>query len=52
MSVAADLATVNTGSTSTTFITAAPRGTYHVRLRTVNATGMSAPTPDITVTVS
>jgi large repetitive protein len=47
----ADLAVVNTGPTQTTFSTPAPRGTYHVRLRAVNACGTTAPTVDLTVTV-
>jgi hypothetical protein len=47
----ADLATLDTGSAATTFTTAAPPGTYHVRVRATNACGVSTPSADITVIV-
>ena len=48
----ANLATLNTGSNATTFAAAAPPGTYYVRLRSVNACGVSAPTADVIVTIN
>ena len=47
----ADLATVNTGSTATTFTANAPPGTFFLRVRAVNACGVSAATDDVAVLV-
>ncbi len=46
-----DLAALNTGSSATTFTTAAPPGRYYVRLRSRNACGTSAPSNETTVTI-
>ena len=49
----ADLRTVDLGSTSTTLSASdVPRGTYFVRVRARNGCGTSAPSNEITVTVS
>jgi predicted phage tail protein len=47
----ANLASIDTGGTATTFSAPAPPGTYHVRVRAANACGASAPTADVVVTV-
>jgi photosystem II stability/assembly factor-like uncharacterized protein len=46
-----NLASFNTGSTAITFTAAAPRGTYFVRVRAVNACGVSAATNEVVVVV-
>ena len=46
-----DLASVNTGSPTTTFAAHAPPGTYFVRVRAVTACGVSAPTSDAEIVV-
>ncbi|MGE3886898.1 MAG: hypothetical protein AB7H81_10730 [Vicinamibacterales bacterium] len=46
----ADLATATTADR--TFVTTSvPDGTYYVRVRSVNATGASAPTPDVVIVI-
>ena len=47
----ANLATVNLAGSATVFDVQAPRGTYHVRLRALNACGVSAPSAEVIVTV-
>jgi hypothetical protein len=48
----ANLATVNTGNTNTTIsFSGVPAGTYYVRLRGVNAQGMSIVSNERTITV-
>ena len=46
-----DVAALNTGSSATTFSTAAPPGLYYVRIRSQNACGISAPSNETTVTI-
>lgn len=48
---AANLAVLDRASTATSFSTPAPRGTYFVRVRALNACGVSVPTEDATVVV-
>jgi hypothetical protein len=47
----ADLATLDTAAAAPTFTTAAPPGTYYVRVRAVNACGVSPPSPEVIVVV-
>jgi len=46
-----DVADLNTGSSATTFSTAAPPGLYYVRIRSQNACGISSPSNETTVTI-
>jgi predicted phage tail protein len=46
-----NLASVNTGSSATTFTANAPPGTYFVRVRAVTSCGVSSPTSDVTIVV-
>ena len=47
----ANLATVNLAGSATAFDVQAPPGTYHVRLRALNACGASVPSAEVIVTV-
>jgi hypothetical protein len=47
----ANLAAVSLAGSATVFDVQAPPGTYHVRLRALNACGASAPSAEVIVTV-
>ena len=47
----ANLASIPTGSTATSFLASAPTGTYFVRVRALNSAGASAPSNEVTLVV-
>jgi hypothetical protein len=47
----ANLASVSVGNVVAVSFSNVPRGTYYVRLKAVNAAGVSAPTPTLVVVV-
>jgi hypothetical protein len=49
---AADIAVVDIGTFTTTFSATAPAGTYHIRVRARDASGLSAPSNEVTVVVT
>jgi hypothetical protein len=47
-----NVASTDTGTTDVTFASPAANGTYFVRIRSKNACGLSAPSPEVVVTVT